>query len=162
VVSHAIKIVLRVDKGDDSELDAKGKRKQFDIIVESPIQLLSCRCNPEWMSLPTYSLFPVEASSNAYGCICHSRRGTRAAPTADDSSHLIDMDYPHPVMGLLAAGRQRSPRVHGSRMGGDHLVQTRGVDTLDDRNRQYALLVSGSEREDGERPPTYEAATVPT
>ncbi|KAG8934851.1 hypothetical protein FRC01_014017 [Tulasnella sp. 417] len=41
VVTHHVKIIMRVDRGDDTELDAKGKRKQFDIIVEAPIQLLS-------------------------------------------------------------------------------------------------------------------------
>ena len=32
-VSHWLKVVIRVERGDDEALDAKGKRKQFDIIM---------------------------------------------------------------------------------------------------------------------------------
>ncbi|KAH7875422.1 uncharacterized protein C8R40DRAFT_1104037 [Lentinula edodes] len=33
----------------------KKKRKLFDIVVQTPIQVLSCRCNPEFASLPGYT-----------------------------------------------------------------------------------------------------------
>jgi hypothetical protein len=32
-VGHCLKIIFRVERGDDTLLDAKGKRKQFDIIM---------------------------------------------------------------------------------------------------------------------------------
>ncbi|KAG8949391.1 hypothetical protein FRC04_008626 [Tulasnella sp. 424] len=76
VVTHHVKIIMRVDRGDNSELDAKGKRKQFDIIVEAPIQLLSCRCNPEWMSLvsaPDPGGLPHNANNLRYIASEHSQ-----------------------------------------------------------------------------------------
>lgn len=162
VVTHHVKIIMRVDRGDDTELDAKGKRKQFDIIVEAPIQLLSCRCNPEWMSLPTYSLFPLEAYQNSFACVCHSKRGeSRSTPT--DHVHN-DLEFATPLIG---GGTIRPPSSHPTRsLSGRPLTPIdppplpRGPDSLDDRSRQYASLVSGSEREDGERPPSYEAAVA--
>ncbi|KAJ3997798.1 hypothetical protein F5050DRAFT_1353486 [Lentinula boryana] len=38
-----------------SKVKPKKKRKLFDIVVQTPIQILSCRCNPEFASLPGYS-----------------------------------------------------------------------------------------------------------
>jgi hypothetical protein len=41
-VTHVIKIVLRVERGDDPFEDPKtGKRKLFDIVVQAPVQILS-------------------------------------------------------------------------------------------------------------------------
>ena len=34
-VIHTLKVALRVERGDDEELDAKGKRKKFDIVSAS-------------------------------------------------------------------------------------------------------------------------------
>lgn len=48
-VGHCLKIIFRVERGDDTLLDAKGKRKQFDIIMwVSLTQLLffHCKTNP--------------------------------------------------------------------------------------------------------------------
>ena len=41
-VGHALKIVFRVERGDDQFVDAKtGKRKLFDIVVQTPVHVLS-------------------------------------------------------------------------------------------------------------------------
>ena len=41
-VSHVLKIVFRVERGDDSAIDPQtGKRKLFDIVVQTPVHLLS-------------------------------------------------------------------------------------------------------------------------
>ena len=41
-ISHTLKIIFRVQRGDDLELDATtGKRKMFDIVVQTPIHILS-------------------------------------------------------------------------------------------------------------------------
>jgi arrestin-related trafficking adapter 3/6 len=41
-ISHALKIVFRVERGDDQFVDAKtGKRKLFDIVVQAPVHILS-------------------------------------------------------------------------------------------------------------------------
>jgi len=41
-VGHSLKFVFRVERGDDKEFDYKtGKRKLFDIIVQTPVQIIS-------------------------------------------------------------------------------------------------------------------------
>ena len=44
-VNHTLKVIFRVERGDDEAMDAStGKRKMFDIVVQSPIHILSvCR-----------------------------------------------------------------------------------------------------------------------
>jgi arrestin-related trafficking adapter 3/6 len=45
-VSHVLKIVYRVERGDSEYVDARGKRKQFDIVIQSPIHILSVGFSP--------------------------------------------------------------------------------------------------------------------
>lgn len=41
-VSHTLKVIFRVQRGDDKEIDPKTKtRKMFDIVVQTPIHILS-------------------------------------------------------------------------------------------------------------------------
>ncbi len=41
-ISHTLKVIFRVQRGDDQELDKQtGKRKMFDIVVQTPIHILS-------------------------------------------------------------------------------------------------------------------------
>jgi len=41
-VTHLLKCVIRVERGDDTQIDAKtGKRKLFDITVQTPVHILS-------------------------------------------------------------------------------------------------------------------------
>ena len=42
LVTHTLKVVFRVERGDDEQLDCKtGKRKMFDIVVQTPVHILS-------------------------------------------------------------------------------------------------------------------------
>lgn len=41
IIRHCLKFVLRVERGDEDDLDSKGNKKQYDIIVEMPIVVLS-------------------------------------------------------------------------------------------------------------------------
>ena len=42
IVTHTLKLVMRVERGDDLLIDAKtGKRKLFDIVVQTPVLILS-------------------------------------------------------------------------------------------------------------------------
>lgn len=44
VVQHTLKVVFRVTRGDDVAMDAKtGKRKMFDIVIQTPVTILSVR-----------------------------------------------------------------------------------------------------------------------
>ena len=41
IIRHCLKFVLRVERGNEDDLDSKGNKKQYDIIVEMPIVILS-------------------------------------------------------------------------------------------------------------------------
>ena len=41
IVRHCLKFYLRVERGDENDLDSKGHKKQYDIIVEMPVVILS-------------------------------------------------------------------------------------------------------------------------
>jgi hypothetical protein len=41
IITHTLKVVMRVERGDDLYIDKHGKRKMFDIVVQTPILLLS-------------------------------------------------------------------------------------------------------------------------
>ncbi|KAG6920198.1 hypothetical protein DXG01_004967 [Tephrocybe rancida] len=42
VISHQLKCVMRVERGDDIHIDSKtGKRKFFDIVIQTPVHILS-------------------------------------------------------------------------------------------------------------------------
>jgi len=41
VITHTLKVVIRVERGDDLYVDKRGKRKMFDIVIQTPIQILS-------------------------------------------------------------------------------------------------------------------------
>ena len=46
IVTHTLKLVMRVERGDDSFIDPKtGKRKLFDIVVQTPVLILSVSFN---------------------------------------------------------------------------------------------------------------------
>ncbi|KAI9799028.1 MAG: hypothetical protein M1825_004924 [Sarcosagium campestre] len=51
-VHHWIKIVMRLSKPDDKEA---GKRRHFEISIDSPLQILSCQATQANTSLPAYS-----------------------------------------------------------------------------------------------------------
>ena len=64
-VSHMLKVIFRVERGDDSALDPQtGKRKLFDIVVQTPVHILSVR---------SWSLCPA---------LCVRERGLTSPPTA--------------------------------------------------------------------------------
>lgn len=107
-------------------------------------------------------------SPNSYACICGSRNAynSQAVGQTAEPAHLLDLDMMTPMIGGHHSLRA-IPHVvsrandHHSPVRTDHHQPLQlGPDSLDDRSRQYALLVSGVESESGERPPTYEAATV--
>ncbi|KAK6512175.1 hypothetical protein TWF481_001066 [Arthrobotrys musiformis] len=51
-VHHWIKIVMRLSKVDPNE---PGKRRHFEISIDSPFHILSCKCSHANISLPAYS-----------------------------------------------------------------------------------------------------------
>ncbi|KAJ6631582.1 hypothetical protein B0H10DRAFT_1772333 [Mycena sp. CBHHK59/15] len=137
-VTHLLKCVMRVERGDNEAMDMNtGKRKLFDIVVQTPVHILSCRCNPEWMSLPRYSASFEDPESVAPNCPCNVQRRTGLerilSRQSTDSS---------------ASAAETSP-VHAT------MPSLRNVDSLFARNTQFERLVSGQESELGEAPPAY-------
>ncbi|CAE6351652.1 unnamed protein product [Rhizoctonia solani] len=95
IISHWIKIMIRVERGDDAQMD-KGKRKQFDIIVETPVHILSCKCNPDYTALPPYSLPPLPApkatgSASPGECLCDHAK-------AEQQNRLQTIPPPTPAL----------------------------------------------------------------
>jgi arrestin-related trafficking adapter 3/6 len=44
-IKHVLKVIMRVERGDNESVDPKtGKKKQFDIIIETPVNILSVCC----------------------------------------------------------------------------------------------------------------------
>ncbi|KAG8991489.1 hypothetical protein FRB94_012468, partial [Tulasnella sp. JGI-2019a] len=142
-VSHVIKVTLRVDRG-DGDVDAKGKRKQFDIIIECPVQLLSCRCNSEWINLPTYSSFPLDTQQQSHGCVCRANieaNGSQVQPNGLHDDMTFDMNVP---LGRLPVSR---PPLSNSS------TTTPPNAEVAERSEQFARLVAGAESAAGETPP---------
>ncbi|KAM0790642.1 hypothetical protein ACM66B_004503 [Microbotryomycetes sp. NB124-2] len=172
-ISHLLKIMLRVERGDDEYMDSKGRRKQFDIIIESPLHLLSCRVAQN--SLPAYTT-DYAATASALG------NGGNHCETHQHASRGL-----HLHLGPLGNSLSR----HGqgpsssSRPTTGSSIATSTHDTLDTRlvpatstvhhsdpptltmeqNLQFARLIAGQESPAGEHPPLYRDAlhdpTVP-
>ncbi|WOO77581.1 Arrestin-related trafficking adapter 3 [Vanrija pseudolonga] len=156
-VGHWLKVTIRVERGDDLHVDSKGRRKQFDIIIETPIKILDCRVNTQFNSLPSYDRTFFEQGAVGRGCSMHAKLASaplapRAVPIGNDKtprapSSSLPQDLPSPN---LAATSGHTP--HGKHE--DH------EDTLLERNIVYDRLMSGQETEAGEEPPTYGQAVA--
>ncbi|KAH6913929.1 cyclin binding protein [Coprinopsis sp. MPI-PUGE-AT-0042] len=150
-VNHVLKVVLRVERGDDLHVDKAGKRKLFDIVVQTPIQILSCRCNPEWVSLPRYSETFNDAAPLVPSCPCQIKR----------------MQERHVYSGIdHLMGRIHVP--HSPTHAGPSNIHDRPNDIVPEAsNISSAIdpdvrLVAGQESEFGEPPPAYSPASPRT
>ncbi|OCH90613.1 hypothetical protein OBBRIDRAFT_819245 [Obba rivulosa] len=151
-VSHVLKIVFRVERGDDSAIDPQtGKRKLFDIVVQTPVHLLSYLCQPEFTALPPYS-----------GALQDI-----AVPLPSQPPHPLTM--PQLNGDLLPSHSPATPRridrlhsgLSADSLSPDHSpgVMTpvhAGTDTILERTVQFERLIAGQETESGEAPPAYE------
>ncbi|THH03390.1 hypothetical protein EW145_g6296 [Phellinidium pouzarii] len=181
-ITHILKIIFRVERGDDAYVDAKtGQRKQFDIVVQTPIHILSCRCNPEWTSLPRYSCFASDAHSKTQACPCTHKRASSTViidevepamlppiatgphgPSSSTSHHLPFHSLLHhfePHSETPSPDAQASP---GSAYVSGQPLERRPSETPSDigslyrNNTLFARLIAGEESEHGEAPPRYE------
>ncbi|GAA5890874.1 hypothetical protein JCM5296_003450 [Sporobolomyces johnsonii] len=155
-VSHVLKIVMRVERGDDEYLDSKGKRKAWDIIVEAPCHILSCRCSQNF--LPAYS-----ASTAVLSAAGPSSSASSSAPSILSRAlrPIVSSSAPHDhVCGSAGASSSaRAPNVHlglgTSSTGRSHSAHVAPVATLE-QNLLFARLLSGETTPAGETPPTYD------
>ncbi|KAF8518444.1 hypothetical protein JB92DRAFT_2828728 [Gautieria morchelliformis] len=157
-ISHTLKIVFRVERGDDKCVDPKtGRRRMFDIVVQTPIHILSCHCNPEWTSLPRYSLF--ESATTEYP---PSTSGRSCACSGSIASPLVTFSR-YQASPASTPGNSR-PTTAEPRFGGnapifgvaDSALTTAQATRLADNSHQFARLVSGQESVFGQAPPQYQ------
>ncbi|TFK23165.1 hypothetical protein FA15DRAFT_670775 [Coprinopsis marcescibilis] len=152
VVTHLLKTVMRVERGDDTHKDKSGKRRLFDIVVQTPIHILSCRCNPDWISLPRYSESFSDDSPVTPTCPCEINRQqqSEASPfsarrrpfsSAGESSSSTTVNQSASASPLAASDSTTAPAFQTS--------------------QHFERLVSGLETEFGEHPPSY-ASVVDT
>jgi hypothetical protein len=79
-VHHWIKIVMRLSKPDVND---PTKRRHFEISIDSPFHILSCRATQANISLPAYS-FPqcADAAAQLFECGCPGAAPRRTTPTS--------------------------------------------------------------------------------
>lgn len=166
VITHLLKCVIRVERGDLHADMKSGKRKLFDITAHIPVQILSvrpffliltyfltpiwrqCRCNPEWTSLPPY----MESFDNGFNvtpkCPCEI---TRDSDTSSTSAGI----HRHSSTLERTAGGQ--PCINSSGVESSPVIQNTlpRNDPLFSRSSQYERLISGQESELGDAPPMY-------
>ncbi|KAH9944579.1 hypothetical protein B0H21DRAFT_823309 [Amylocystis lapponica] len=154
-VSHMLKVVFRVERGDDQAVDQTGKRKMFDIVVQTPVHILSCLCNIEQLALPPYSRALEPPSTSHHHAACLYLPSTVGRPDGDHPAYPSFAPGPRrpidPLASALAAPTSPEYSVHAS------LPSVSGHDTIYDRSTQFERLVAGQESELGEAPPSYAA-----
>ncbi|BGP34069.1 hypothetical protein JCM10296v2_005884 [Rhodotorula toruloides] len=138
-ISHTLKIMLRVERGDDEYLDSKGNRKLWDIVVEAGAVMLSCHLSQN--VLPAYT----DATSSLSG----STRPRRNTITARTPTHTCGADHGnrHHGLHINVGGSSSTGRSHSS---GPPVASL-------EQNLLFARLISGETTPAGEMPPTYEA-----
>ena len=88
-VHHWIKIVMRLSRQDAED---PAKQRHFEISIDSPFHILSCRATQANMCLPAYSAPESGSSANDFsGCGCpdavrHSPSGSNTNPSASSMS----------------------------------------------------------------------------
>ncbi|KAI9718378.1 MAG: hypothetical protein M1812_004099 [Candelaria pacifica] len=84
-VHHWIKIVMRLSRPDATD---PSKRRHFEISIDSPFHVLSCRADLANTALPAYSApqSALESPFNAFECGCPGAARTRTSPNSSFSA----------------------------------------------------------------------------
>ncbi|KAL9598816.1 MAG: hypothetical protein Q9219_004235 [cf. Caloplaca sp. 3 TL-2023] len=111
-VNHWIKIVMRLSKPDQID---PSKRRHFEISIDSPLHILSCRATQANIALPAYtSPESVTLLTEHAECGCPGAQRRRNSPssllpqlqTGNPSTTSLDSDEP------FSAGLTRPPAAH--------------------------------------------------
>ncbi|KAF9228156.1 hypothetical protein BS17DRAFT_763711 [Gyrodon lividus] len=89
-VDHTLRIMMRVERvGDEggNEQEKGEKKKLFDIAVQTPVTILSCRCTPDYQALPRYSQTVQDSSQHQTACPCTA---SNSAPSGEGHKHDLD------------------------------------------------------------------------
>lgn len=114
-VHHWIKIVMRLSKPDAND---ETKRRHFEISIDSPFHILSCRATQANISLPAYTspeATPESASLYECGCPGAARRRNSPAgtlPTVASLSAAAGSDTSTPS--VPSPGLARPPTIHAA------------------------------------------------
>ncbi|KAN0130814.1 hypothetical protein V8E53_011489 [Lactarius tabidus] len=135
-ISHALTIMIRVERGDDEQLDPKtGKRKRFDVILQMPVHILSPLASAQHVALPRYT----EREETPF-----ARPASRTSSRRHSLPLLRQTFAPQ---SLITAG-PLEPFVLPEE-------QSREVDMLYERSTIFERLISGQQSEAGVEPPAY-------
>ncbi|KKK21113.1 arrestin domain protein [Aspergillus rambellii] len=112
-INHWIKIVLRLSKVDENN---PGKRRHFEISIDSPFHLLSCKATQANIYLPAYTTpdsGPV-APAQEYECGCPGAPALRRSPSTPPSTSDRDEPPPAPSRSFTncSGGLARPPVAH--------------------------------------------------
>jgi hypothetical protein len=146
-INHTLKWTIRVESANSLHVDPKtGRKKQFDIVVQTPVHILSCRCDPEWSALPGYTerLSSPRAVSSECPCQLRGTKRTLLGPPPGphrESSGSSDSRVSSAESNPINVQAMRSLR--------------QDLSTLLEVTSQYERLVSGQESEMGDVPPAY-------
>ncbi|VDC02698.1 unnamed protein product [Peniophora sp. CBMAI 1063] len=117
-VTHTLKVTMRVERGDDQEINERtGERKLFDIIVKIPINLLSNLADRGSTVLPRYA---AEGGSHARS----SRRLEQASSPAERLA--TQLTYERLVAGQESEFGEAPPGYSSSPAGAAHEVVAHG------------------------------------
>ncbi|KAF8967977.1 hypothetical protein BDZ97DRAFT_1755710 [Flammula alnicola] len=154
-----------MERGDDEHLDGKtGKRKLFDIVVQTPVLILSCRCNPEWTSLPRYAEAFDDSTDIVPSCPCQVARNRAAA------EHPLGFRPSSVTAALERITSRQSTDSSSVSTGETSPINPRSMRSLRQASYNESILrssslferlVSGQESETGEAPPAYDGIPRP-
>lgn len=104
-VHHWIKVVLRLSKSDPQPTDPN-KRRYFEISIDSPVHLLSCRCTNANTQLPTYGDSSLAVSARL-PCPCGTTTGEISTMTSAHSHYNGSPSAPQGAFGASDTGAAR-------------------------------------------------------
>ncbi|CAL1711434.1 unnamed protein product [Somion occarium] len=184
LISHLLKVIFRVQRGDERDVDpTSGRRKMFDIVVQTPIHILSCLCSPAYTSLPPYSGNLASASDAHYLCDRSNRLHTSIGCTSpslpilpnghSSTASLTSGALLHPHPSLTSTHSTQTTHPHRWQLGRHASVQSASSYSSDHPSghtspvpfspayNQFERLMTGQETELGESPPAYEDVVPP-
>ncbi|KAF2161379.1 hypothetical protein M409DRAFT_59093 [Zasmidium cellare ATCC 36951] len=129
-VHHWIKIVMRLSKPDAND---PSKRRHFEISIDSPFHILSCRATQANISLPAYtSPMATPMSANLFECGCPgAARRRNSPPSFVPALHAINTgsrtsaeDNRPSTPTMFSPGLARPPTIHAANHVGHNRMQS--------------------------------------
>ncbi|KAH7882072.1 hypothetical protein F5I97DRAFT_1817668 [Phlebopus sp. FC_14] len=168
-VEHQLRVVIRVEKvgdgeggGDAEEQDDEGgkkKKKAFDIMVQTPVNVLSCRCASEYQALPPYSDVFHGDHLDQLPCPCDFMSSGSSASSAESGYGARELDRIISTDSGVSSFENGNPSQLNPHPHPHSHEPSRLTSRPPTPLAQYQRLVSGQETEVGEAPPSYESVT---